>query len=110
MAQKSTLSIKLFASGFCVAESSIANPQHARGKTKFYAVWALLHIPNIGYILFDTGYSNQFRIATESFPDRLYRWITPVTIDNKKTAKEPSTQETSKQEPSKIKIKKESKK
>ena len=87
MAQKSTLSIKLFASGFCVAESSIANPQHARGKTKFYAVWALLHIPNIGYIIFDTGYSNQFRIATESFPDRLYRWITPVTIDNKKTAK-----------------------
>ena len=87
MAQESALSLQLFASGYCIADSSIVSPKNAHGKSRFYAVWGLLHIPNTGYVVFDTGYNNQFNTATKKFPDRLYRWITPVTIDHKNAAK-----------------------
>ncbi len=87
MAQESIVSLKLFASGYCESHANIVNPLEGKGKTKFYAVWALLDIPNLGYILFDTGYSKQFNKATQSFPERLYRWATPVTLPENNTAK-----------------------
>lgn len=87
MVQESNISLQLFASGYCEAHANIVNPLEGEGKTKFYAVWALLQIPNLGYILFDTGYSNQFNKATQSFPERLYRWATPVTLTDNNTAK-----------------------
>ena len=31
-----------------------------------------------GPILFDTGYHQRFFAATETFPERFYRWVTPV--------------------------------
>ena len=42
---------------------------------------ALLKHPIHGEVLFDTGYSHRFRSATNAFPYRFYRWITPVTVD-----------------------------
>ena len=80
-------SVEFFASGYCVAHSRLVNPKRGRGKTKFYAVWALLQIPEIGYVLFDTGYSPAFYQATRPFPQRFYRWATPVTIDEASTAR-----------------------
>lgn len=35
-----------------------------------------------GPILFDTGYHQRFFAATESFPERFYRWATPVQYDD----------------------------
>jgi glyoxylase-like metal-dependent hydrolase (beta-lactamase superfamily II) len=47
----------------------------------FPAVATLILHPVEGTILFDTGYDAAFIGATESFPERLYRWTTPVTIE-----------------------------
>lgn len=86
MAQNTSLSLELFASGYCVAHAAVANPKEGRGKTSFYAVWALLHLPDLGYVMFDTGYSPEFIRATESFPARLYRWMTPMFLKEGETA------------------------
>jgi glyoxylase-like metal-dependent hydrolase (beta-lactamase superfamily II) len=87
MAQEAGLSLQLFASGFCEAHANVVNPKEGKGKATFYALWALLHIPERGYVLFDTGYSEAFKQATQSFPARFYRWATPVTLSEKNTAK-----------------------
>ena len=42
-------------------------------------VGLILH-PSEGAILFDTGYDPAFFAATRPFPERLYRWITPVEL------------------------------
>ena len=46
----------------------------------FPALALLIRHPNRGAILVDTGYSDHFHAATASFPERLYRWTTPVTL------------------------------
>lgn len=76
----------LFHSGYCTAHSRIVNPAHGKGLSRFYAVWALLEHKDLGYILFDTGYSPQFHEATKRFPDRIYRWVTPVYVTDQQTA------------------------
>ncbi|HMP28298.1 MAG TPA: MBL fold metallo-hydrolase [Saprospiraceae bacterium] len=87
MAQNKLLKIQLFASGYCEAHAYIVNKNDGYGKTKFYAVWALMDIPHVGYVMFDTGYSSFFRQATQRFPDRLYRWATPMNLDSQQSAK-----------------------
>lgn len=44
----------------------------------FPALVALILHPEAGPILFDTGYDPAFFAATQPFPERLYRWTTPV--------------------------------
>lgn len=44
----------------------------------FPALAALIIHPSRGPILFDTGYARHFHEATEAFPERIYRWLTPV--------------------------------
>jgi glyoxylase-like metal-dependent hydrolase (beta-lactamase superfamily II) len=46
----------------------------------FPSLCALIHHPSEGPILYDTGYGERFAEATSAFPERLYRWITPVTL------------------------------
>ena len=46
--------------------------------TEFPALAALILHPEIGPILFDTGYASHFHHSTSTFPERLYRWVTPV--------------------------------
>ena len=46
----------------------------------FPALAALLIHPTAGPILYDTGYAERFQSATEPFPERLYRWMTPVHL------------------------------
>jgi glyoxylase-like metal-dependent hydrolase (beta-lactamase superfamily II) len=62
---------------------------HPRGSTirgggwrlqDFPALAALLVHPQEGPILFDTGYDPAFLTATEPFPERLYRWLTPPRL------------------------------
>lgn len=52
----------------------------------FPAVAMLLIHPQEGAILFDTGYDPAFLTATEPFPERFYRWVTPVTTDPARSA------------------------
>ena len=46
----------------------------------FPALAALLLHPTAGPILYDTGYAERFWPATTPFPERIYRWITPVHL------------------------------
>ena len=39
----------------------------------------ILH-PDAGAMLYDTGYADRFEQATTPFPERFYRWLTPVTL------------------------------
>lgn len=56
------------------------------GLTRFPAVFVYLEHPRHGVALIDTGYSPWFRRATESFPERFYRWATPLHLDRHKHA------------------------
>ncbi len=80
------MNIQFFASGYCYSNQKIVNPTKKSEHIKFYAVWALLDIPNLGYVMFDCGYSNHFINETRKFPDRLYRWATPVFLEETETA------------------------
>ncbi len=46
----------------------------------FPALVGLFIHPQEGPVLFDTGYDPAFTAATEPFPERLYRWTTPVEL------------------------------
>lgn len=47
----------------------------------FPALVGVIDHPDRGLFLFDTGYDPAFIDATHPFPERLYRWTTPVRID-----------------------------
>ncbi len=46
----------------------------------FPALFGVLRHPRHGVTLFDTGYGARFQQATKSFPERLHRWLTPITL------------------------------
>jgi len=46
----------------------------------FPALVGVIAHPERGIFLFDTGYDPDFLTATRPFPERLYRWTTPVDI------------------------------
>lgn len=88
MVQTKELTIEFFSSGYCISHANIADPINGRGKAHFHAAWALLHHPEMGYMMFDTGYTKLFNNATNPFPERFYRWLTPCVLDEKDTALE----------------------
>lgn len=47
----------------------------------FPALPALIQHPSEGPIVFDTGYSQAFSSATDPWPERLYRLLTPMQLD-----------------------------
>ena len=47
---------------------------------KFHALFALLHHPEKGWILFDTGYTSRFYESTTSYPNRIYANATKVVV------------------------------
>lgn len=50
--------------------------------TDFPAMVGIIRHPDAGILLFDTGYDQAFMRATKPFPERLYRWATPVRFDD----------------------------
>jgi glyoxylase-like metal-dependent hydrolase (beta-lactamase superfamily II) len=54
--------------------------------TDYPAYVGIIRHPEHGIILFDTGYDPAFFQATQSFPERFYRWATPVQFDQTQTA------------------------
>lgn len=52
---------------------------------EFPALAALILHPRHGALLYDTGYATHFASATAHFPERLYRWITPVELPHAQT-------------------------
>ena len=74
------VNLKLYASGYCTGDLSHVHKGAKSQKTRFYALWALIEHPDLGRIIFDTGYTHRFFDATSAFPSRLYRYSTPVFI------------------------------
>lgn len=71
---------KLLKVGYCFHPEAMVAQGASWKATVFPSMVALIKHPTKGYILFDTGYANRFNDATQSFPERLYRWLTPMTL------------------------------
>lgn len=65
--------------GWCRQSARLAGAS-VGGWMRFYAVFVYFEHPMHGGCLIDTGYSEEFFRATQPFPARLYRWITPVDL------------------------------
>ena len=77
--------VRFFKSGFCTSHSKVVDPRTSFVEIPFAAVWALIDLPDGGFAMVDTGYSEHFMTATNPFPDRLYRWITPIQLQPNET-------------------------
>lgn len=77
--------VRFFKSGFCTSHSKVVDPRTSFVEIPFAAVWALIDLPDGGFAMVDTGYSEHFITATNPFPDRFYRWITPIHLEPDET-------------------------
>lgn len=75
-----TLEWRLYEAGYCTHPERATRKGAPARSCEFPALVALLRHPQHGWILFDTGYSEHFLQATEGFPERLYRMVTPVHL------------------------------
>jgi glyoxylase-like metal-dependent hydrolase (beta-lactamase superfamily II) len=76
-----TIEIFLDVAGHCLARESHSIRGGRRKRSRFYAIYALIHHPAHGWVLFDTGYARRFYDATRHFPNRLYRMATRVFVN-----------------------------
>lgn len=74
------MKINILHAGYCTAPEHIAIHGGRWRSIHFPAMFALLQHPSFGPMLFDTGYSYRFFDETRKFPNRFYRWMTPVTL------------------------------
>ncbi len=74
------MKINILHAGYCTAPEHIAIHGGRWRSIHFPAMFALLQHPSFGPMLFDTGYSYRFFEETKKFPNRFYRWMTPVTL------------------------------
>ena len=72
--------LELLKVGHCSHPEAVVVRGGAWRVRSFPAIVGLLHHLQKGYILFDTGYARRFCEATSSFPERLYRWVTPMHL------------------------------
>lgn len=79
---------RIYEAGYCM-HPECATRQGAPFKPARYPALAfLLRHPRQGWILFDTGYAQHFLDATQHFPERLYRAVTPVHLEARQTLSE----------------------
>jgi len=74
------MKLELLKVGHCYHPERVVIKGGSWKPTAFPAIVSLLKHPNKGYILFDTGYSHHFTTATTPFPERFYRWTTPMHL------------------------------
>jgi len=78
--------IKLYSTGYCIQNvKNILKGETSRA-IKFFSLFALIHHKYLGYILFDTGYSQRFFSQTSKFPFNIYAKITPVYSNKEEEA------------------------
>ncbi|MCB1204323.1 MAG: MBL fold metallo-hydrolase [Verrucomicrobiae bacterium] len=66
--------------GHCGHPECIAMRGGRWNSVEFPALVGLIDHPREGLVLYDTGYSRHFHRATRSFPECLYRLVTPVSL------------------------------
>lgn len=79
------LEFHLFKVGHCSHPECLTQRGGRWAAVRFPALAALLIHPQRGPMLFDTGYSDAFRAATTPFPERFYRWVTPISLPRQET-------------------------
>ena len=67
--------------GYCFAKSSHVVNGDKQENIKFHAICIINH-PKLGWILFDTGYTNRFYEETKRYPNKIYADITKVVIED----------------------------
>lgn len=67
--------------GYCLAHEAMMMQGGSLQQVACHALVALLHHPTAGWMLWDTGYAPHMLTATAHFPERLYRWATPLRLD-----------------------------
>lgn len=77
------LELRVIRLGWCkglarMARQSLSLRQGLR-MARFPALAVVIRHPTHGTTLFDTGYGPAFFAATRALPERIYRWLTPVT-------------------------------
>ena len=74
------LSLELFDTGYCVVSAGQVLRGAGRGQMECHALVALIGHPQYGLTLFDAGYAMRMLEATEPWPYRLYRQMTPLRL------------------------------
>lgn len=72
--------VHLLQAGSCRHPEAMARLGAPWTPAVFPALAVLVIHPKIGPVLFDTGYDPAFFAATAAFPERFYRWATPVDL------------------------------
>ncbi|WHY27024.1 MBL fold metallo-hydrolase [Bacillus wiedmannii] len=81
-------SLKLYDTGYCTHPEKIAYSKGSWKQICFPATVGLLQHPELGYILFDTGYAGHFKEATKKFPYSVYAKLTPVHFTEEQSIKQ----------------------
>lgn len=77
---RTTVTLRLFAAGYCEHAEWITIRGGSRQKARFPAGYAVIGHPVHGQVLFDTGYARRFHEHTSAFPYSLYAKVTPAFI------------------------------
>lgn len=78
--------LKIISCGSCRHPELMTRKNASLFPADFPSLVGIIEHPDQGLILFDTGYDQAFFEATQTFPERFYRWTTPVTIEEGETA------------------------
>jgi len=73
--------LHILQAGACLHPAAMARQGAPLSPAVFPALAGLILHPQEGPVLFDTGYDPAFLAATRPFPERLYRWATPVRLE-----------------------------
>jgi glyoxylase-like metal-dependent hydrolase (beta-lactamase superfamily II) len=80
--------IAFIEAGYCRHPEKVAWRGGSWASVSFPASVAVIEHPREGIVLFDTGYSERFFHATQKWPASLYARITPVFLDEGRTARD----------------------
>ncbi len=78
MQSRMPVSLWIGAAGYCTHPEFLTIRGGSLRPVAFPAGFACIRHPQLGAILFDTGYSRRFFAETASLPESLYRYTTPV--------------------------------
>jgi glyoxylase-like metal-dependent hydrolase (beta-lactamase superfamily II) len=73
--------LRMLDTGYCLASEHHVFSGGAQREMHCHALVGLLQHPTYGYTLFDAGYAPRMLTATEHWPWRLYRSLTPLRLD-----------------------------
>ncbi len=79
------MKFKLLEAGSCTHPAATVKRTWSLERMRFPALVGMFEHPRDGVFLFDTGYSSRVLTEMRRFPERIYGWITPVTLRPEET-------------------------